>query len=641
MLHGRIAPAGPGQTEVVASEVVAGFFVGAGFGLEGLDIKQVHVAHVRLQALRALTGVTDGPDGFVDFAQDVLGYGLVHALDLLHFEVFGQLFAKAQAVGELLHDHVVAAALPQRLDDFFAPLDRSVGRGARAAGLELGGSRQQVDRAVGVEVVGLAGHGGHGGGGRGIGVYHHEQIELVHGPLHLQAAALRIGRMAPEEHPPQVGLLVDQLVFLEHTINPARHRHARLAHHGRACKLFFDPLEINTPGLGEVLPRALNNAVVTGQRVRVRADIGGALHVVVAAEDVGAATRLAHIAQRELQDAGGAHHGVAGGVLGLAHAPDDGARPALVEHGGNLDHLRFAHATGFFNLVWCPFGEHIFADLVHAIDPVVDVFFVFPAVFEDMVQQTEQEGNVGARADAHKLIGPGRCAGETRVYHDHFGAGFLGMQHVQQADRVRLCGVRADVQGDLAVLHVVVRIGHGTIAPGVGNTGYRGGVANTRLVVAVVAAPETDKLAQQVGLLVVVLARAHPVNRIWPAGLAQLHQLGADLGQRGIPADALVLAVDQFHRVTQAELAMAVLTQGSALGAVGAQVDRGIKHWLLAHPDTVFHHGIYRATDRAMGADRAFDLDFSVSQGHGSAGGLRFFDQREAGGGDAYAYPQP
>ena len=401
---------------------------------------------------------------------------------------------------------MVAAALPQRLDDFFAPLNRSVGRGARAAGFELGGSRQQVDRAVGVEVVGLAGHGGHGGGGRGIGVYHHEQIELVHGPLHLQAAALRIGRMAPEEHPPQVGLLVDQLVFLEHTINPARHRHARLTHHGRACKLFFDPLEINTPGLGEVLPRALNNAVVTGQRVRVGADVGGALHVVVAAEDVGATARLAHIAQRELQDAGGAHHGVAGGVLSLAHAPHNGARPALVQHGGDLDHLRLGHAAGFFHFVGRPFAHDVFTHLVHAVDAVVDVLLVLPAILEDVVQQAEQEGDVGARADAHVLVGPGGGAGKARVHHDHLGASFFGMQHVQHADRVRLGGVGANVQRDLAVLHVVVRVGHGAITPGVGHTGHRGGVANAGLVVAVVAAPEADKLAQQVGLFIVVLA---------------------------------------------------------------------------------------------------------------------------------------
>jgi hypothetical protein len=106
------AIAGPWQAKVVAGKVVTGFLVLAGLGLERLDIEQMHVAHVRLQALRALTGVADGPDRAVDLAQDVLGHRLVHALDLLHLEIFGQLLVKAELFGELLHDHVVAAAFP-------------------------------------------------------------------------------------------------------------------------------------------------------------------------------------------------------------------------------------------------------------------------------------------------------------------------------------------------------------------------------------------------------------------------------------------------------------------------------------------------------------------------------------------------
>ena len=38
------------------------------------------------------------------------------------------------------------------------------------------------------------------------------------------------------------------------------------------------------------------------------------------------------------------------------------------------------------------------------------MYFVFPAVLEDVVQQAEQERDVGARADAHVLVGLGRRA---------------------------------------------------------------------------------------------------------------------------------------------------------------------------------------------------------------------------------------
>ena len=135
-------PAGPRQTKIIPSGVVAGFLVNTALGAQGFDIKQMHVAHVRLQALGCLAGVANGPDRAVDFPQDVLGHGLIQAFDLLHLEVFGQLFTKAQLVGKLLHDHVITAAFPQRLDDLLAPLQRAIGCGARTTGLKLRGRRQ-------------------------------------------------------------------------------------------------------------------------------------------------------------------------------------------------------------------------------------------------------------------------------------------------------------------------------------------------------------------------------------------------------------------------------------------------------------------------------------------------------------------
>ncbi len=188
------------------------------------------------------------------------------------------------------------------------------------------------------------------------------------------------------------------------------------------------------------------------------------------------------------------------------------------------------------------------------------------------------------------------------------------MQHVQHAHRVGFGGVGADVHGHLGVLHVVVRIGHGAVAPCIRNAGHRGGMADTRLVVAVVAAPVAHELAHQVRLLVVVFGRAHPVDGVGSVGLAQLQQLGADFLQRRVPADALVFAVHQLHRVTQAVFAMAVLTQRSPLGAVGAEVDRGVEHRLLAHPYTVLDHRIDSTAHRAVAAHGAFHFKFGVTQ---------------------------
>ena len=293
----------------------------------------------------------------------------------------------------------------------------------------------------------------------------------------------------------------------------------------------------------------------------------------MAAEDVGSTSGLAHIAQGQLQDARGTHHGIAGGVLGLSHAPHNGARVVVVQHLGHTQHLLFFDAAGFFDGLGLPLGQDFLLDLLHAKHAVVDVLLVFPAVLEDVIQQAKQEGDVSARADAHKLVGSRRRARETGIHHDHLAAVFLGMQHVQHGDGMGLGGIGADVHRDLAVLHVVVRIGHGPIAPGIGHTGHRGGVTNTGLVVTVVGAPVADKLAQQIGLLVVVFGRADEVHAVRARRFAQLEHLCADFSQRGVPADALVLAIHQFHRVTQSVLAVPVLAQGRPFGAMGAQVD--------------------------------------------------------------------
>ena len=259
------AVARPWQTEIVIAKVVTCFLVFAALGFERFDIKQMHVAHVRFEAFWALAGVANGPDAFVDFTQDVFWHRFVHAFDFLHFVVLDQLFAKAQFVGQLVHDHVVRAAFPQRIDDLLAPLQRAIGRRARTAGFKLCGCGQQVHRAIGIQIFWLARHGGHASSGGRIGIDHHQQVELVHGALHFQTTCLRIGGMAPIEHTAQVAVLINEFVFLEHTIDPARHRDAVFAHHGRAGVAALDPFKVNIPSFGKVLPRAFSQPIVARQ----------------------------------------------------------------------------------------------------------------------------------------------------------------------------------------------------------------------------------------------------------------------------------------------------------------------------------------------------------------------------------------
>ena len=242
----------------------------------------------------------------------------------------------------------------------------------------------------------------------------------------------------------------------------------------------------------------------------------------MAAENVGAAARFANVTQSQLQDAGGTHDGVTNGVLGLAHAPHHRAGATLVEHAGHFEHLGFFDTTGFFHLVWRPLGQDFFLDFVHAKDTVIDVLLVLPAILENVVQDAKHKSDVRAGSNAHIFVSLGCGAGETRIHHNHLATVLLGVQHVQHTHRVRLGGVGTNVHGDLAVLHVVVGVGHGAITPSVGHTGHGGGVANARLVIAVVGTPKAHKLAQQVGLLVVVLGGPDVVNAVWAAGLFQL-----------------------------------------------------------------------------------------------------------------------
>ena len=109
----------------------------------------------------------------------------------------------------------------------------------------------------------------------------------------------------------------------------------------------------------------------------------------MAAENVGAATCLAHVAQSQLQNTRGANNGVTNGVLCLAHAPHDGARVVVVQHLGYFEHLRFVDAASFFHLVGCPLGHDVGLDSLHAKHAVVDVLLVFPSIFEDVIQQTK------------------------------------------------------------------------------------------------------------------------------------------------------------------------------------------------------------------------------------------------------------
>jgi len=111
-----------------------------------------------------------------------------------------------------------------------------------------------------------------------------------------------------------------------------------------------------------------------------------------------------------------------------------------------------------------------------------------------------------------------------------------------------------------------------------------------------------------------------------PLCFAQLEHLRADLFERLVPGHALVLAVDELHRVLEAVLAVPVLAQRAApFGAVRAEVERRIEYRFPAAPTRRFSTtASTRAADRAVAAHGALDLDLAF------AGRRRFLPDRRA-----------
>ncbi len=177
---------------------------------------------------------------------------------------------------------------------------------------------------------------------------------------------------------------------------------------------------------------------------------------------------------------------------------------------------------------------------------------------------------------------------------------------------MRFGRVTPDDEDGFGVVDVVVGIGHCAVAPGIGYAGDGGGVADTSLVVHVVGAPVGRKLTEQVGLLVVELCAAQPVDRIGTALLTNFEHLVADFVDGGIPGNLLPLAVDHFHGRLETTLAVGMLPYGSAFGAVSTQIEGAVPAWFLPDPCSILHFSLDRAAYRTVRTNGFFDDDFAT-----------------------------
>ncbi len=156
--------------------------------------------------------------------------------------------AKPNFSRELVHDHVIGARLEHRVDHLLAPLDRAVGCGGRAGAFHLRRRRQQVDAV-------LAHHRRHRRGRRRIRVDHHQQVELLHRLDHFLAARSGCSGAWPQKTTARRFESWSMiLVLLQHRVDPARYRDARLFHHRRRSKLLLQPVVDPRPTPGRSAP---------------------------------------------------------------------------------------------------------------------------------------------------------------------------------------------------------------------------------------------------------------------------------------------------------------------------------------------------------------------------------------------------
>ena len=275
MLDLRRAPARPRQTVIVA--LVRASFVRA--LRHQVEVRLVR--HVRLEPLRRLAAVAGRPAAAVHFAQDVLGDRHI----VLDLDVLEHLVGEAELLGEQVHDLEIVLQFEDRLDDLLAPLHRAVGRDARAAAFELRGDRQQV------HVVLAAGLDRERGPGGRMRIGDHQQVERLQALQRFGDAGDGVAGVTLHDHRLQIVFLRDLILRQQRRVEPARQRDAGGLHHLLVVETADQIVVVDLPDARPMLPRAFDEAVVERQRHDIEADVGRALHVVVAAEDVGAGAR--------------------------------------------------------------------------------------------------------------------------------------------------------------------------------------------------------------------------------------------------------------------------------------------------------------------------------------------------------------
>ena len=295
-------------------------------------------------------------------------------------------------------------------------------------------------------------------------------------------------------------------------------------------------IELGAPGVlvaGADL-RVLDRLVV-GEEHRDQAGIGGALHVVLAAQRMQAGAGPADLAgdQRERDQAARIVGAV--GVLRDAHAPEDdrrlGARE-LARHGAQhvgLDAADRRHLLG--GVVLDALGERL-----EAFDIGLDVLLVVELLGHDGVEDAVEHRDVGAVLELQHVGGVALERLAARIHDDELGAALLRLLEEGGGDRMILGRVGADHHDHVGVLALVEGGRHRPRADALHQGRDRGGMAEPRAMIDIVGAEAgAHQLLEQIGLLVRALGRAEAGEPLRAVAVADFLQAGGGAVERLVP----------------------------------------------------------------------------------------------------------
>ena len=268
------APARPRQSVVVA-------FVRTGRGALSEHVEVGLMRHVRLEPLRRLTAVAGRETAAVHFAQNILGDRQI----VLDLDVLEHLIGEAELLGHQVDDFKIVLRFEDRLDDLLAPLQCSVRGDARAAAFELRGDRQEI------HVVLAAGLHGERSPGRGVRIADDQKFNRLKTFQGFRHAGDAVAGMPLDEHRFHIVFLGDLVLRQKHGIEPAGQRDPGRLHDFLVVEAAEQVVVVDLPDPRPMLPGGLGQPVVERQRHDIEADVGGALHIVMTAEDVCASAR--------------------------------------------------------------------------------------------------------------------------------------------------------------------------------------------------------------------------------------------------------------------------------------------------------------------------------------------------------------